>query len=235
MIKSLRSLLLVAALTTPTFAGTGVIGVASAIGSFSVNNTPVTGTANVSDGASLTTTSSTSQVYLQNGSTVSLGTNSAAKVYSDKVVLQSGVTRVDNLGSSFGLQANGYRIEGQGKSTQVVARLSGNELQVASIAGSFSVYDSKGILLSAVPAGSRWTAPPSGSGQSGATDQGTGNNNKKKKPAGGALPSGAAGAGAPLSDATALLIIGGLLAAGAGIGAYYGTQGGGTPTAASPP
>jgi hypothetical protein len=227
MKQSLRSLLLVASLTAPSFAATGVIGVASAIGSFSLNNTSVTGTANVADGASLVTSSTTSQVYLQNGSTVSLGTSSSAKVYSNKLVLQSGVARIDNLDSSFDLQASGYRIEGSGKGTRVVARLSGDQLQVASIAGSFKVYGSNGVLLRTVGAGNGTTLD----GQSGATDQGSGTT----PPSGGAKPasSGATGAGA-LTDAQALLIVGGLAAVGIGLGAYYGSQGGGTPTVISP-
>lgn len=58
---------------------------------------------------------------------------------------------------------------------------------------------------------------------------------RKKKPLGVCVASGAGSgaapaAAAPLADATALLIIGGLVAGGAGVGAYYGTQGGGTPT-----
>jgi hypothetical protein len=224
MKQSLRSVLLVAALATSSFAGTGVIGVASAIGSFSLNNTPVTGTANVSDGANLATTSATSQVFLQNGSTVSLGTNSAAKVYANKVVLESGVTRVDKMGSSFDLQANGYRIEGE-KGTELVARLSGSQLQIASIAGAFSVYDSKGVLLRTVSSGTGVAFE----GQSGASA----GNGQGGTPAGGGAASGGA-ASTPLSSSTALLIVGGLIAAGVGIGAYYGTQGSGNTNPISP-
>jgi hypothetical protein len=226
MKQSLRSVLLVAALAAPSFAGTGVIGVASALGSFSLNNTPVTGTANVADGANIATTSATSQVFLQNGSTVSLGTNSAAKVYSNKVVLESGVTRIDKMGSSFDLQANGYRIEGE-KSTELVARLSGNQLQIASIAGAFSVYDSKGVLLKTVSSGTGVAFE----GQSGASaGQGTG---QPAGTSGGGAVSGG-GTSTPLSNSTALLIVGGLIAAGAGIGAYYGTKGSGNTNPISP-
>ncbi len=224
MKQSLRSLLLVAALTAPSFAGTGVIGVASAIGSFSLNNTPVTGTANVSDGASLVTTSATSQVYLQNGSTVSVGINSSAKVYTDKVVLQSGVARVDNLGGSFDLMANGYRIEGSGKGTQFVARVSGDELQIASIAGPFNVYNNSGVLLRTVGAG----GGAAFDGQSGASDQDSNNKvdctkHPKAKGCPGHAASGAGG-GKTLTDAEALLIAGALIGLGAGLGAYFGSK-----------
>jgi hypothetical protein len=249
MRKSLQTLFLVAALSAPAlFAAPAVVGVASAIGSFSLNNTPVSGTANVSDGASLITTSATSQVYLQNGATVSVGTNSSANIYGNKVVLNSGVTRVDNTTSSFPMVANGYRIEGTSVGTQVVARLSGNELQIASIMGAFNVYNTNGVLLRTVASGSGATFDD----QSGARDDSSGTNKscvttaaeydkltgeqkKQQKKLGCAVPIGATATGATVgagggivSTGTALLIVGGLLAAGVGIGLAVGLSNSGS-------
>jgi hypothetical protein len=217
-----------------------VIGVASSTGAISLNNSPVSGTANLSEGASLKTTSATSEVHLENGSTVGLGINSAAAIYSTTVLLHSGVARVDHLSPSFDVQASGYRIEGDGSGTFVAVRLEGEQLQVASIAGPFTVYSGAGVLLKTVPSGgSAAFDVQAGAAAAGASDSGAAGGNSKKgkaKPSGARIASSGAGAGAgsPLSSATALLIIGGLVAAGAGVGAYYGSQGGGTPQPISP-
>jgi ferric-dicitrate binding protein FerR (iron transport regulator) len=213
----------------PSFAGTGIIGVASAIGSFSLNNTPVTGTANVADGAMLSTNGTTSAVYLQNGSTVNIGTHSAAQVYSDKLVIQAGGARIDNLGS-FKVLANGYTIQSTDKSAQVVARISGDQLQVASLSGAVNVYGSNGVLLKTLSSG----AGVAFEGQSGASAPDCTNKPNQKGCPGYVPPGSGAGGGTPLTDKGALLIALGLLGVGLGVGLGLGLSGGGTPTPTSP-
>ena len=65
------------------FSGNLSIGVANAGGSFSLNNTVVQGTSEVFDGARLETTSSPSEVHLQNGADVRLSSKSSGTVYTD--------------------------------------------------------------------------------------------------------------------------------------------------------
>jgi len=189
-----------------------IIGVVSTLGSLTLGKDSVTGTANLIEGASLKTTSSTGDLFLTNGSTVGVGINSSVNIYQNRVVLHSGVIRVDSPSASFPVEAMGYRIEGA-SGAHLAIRLAGKQLQASSIIGEFTVFNSKGTLLQTVPSGGNTVAGSS---------------------AAGTIPTSGAGAAGSISNATTLLILGGLVAAGVGIGAYYGSQGGGTPTPISP-
>lgn len=200
-------LLLVGALAaTPTFASPTVIGVATAIGSFSVNNSSVSGTANLADGALLTTTSSTGQVTLKGGSNVVLGTNSAANFYDGRVVMVHGMARFDNMKPGFKVAASSLRVENDQVGGQGAVRLNGDKIEVASVIGNMNVYNTQGTLLARVPAGSVFAVDANDSGASSGQGQ--------------TVPSGAtAGAAAPImSNGAALWIAGGLAALGLGLG-----------------
>ena len=68
---------------TPAFSASPGIGVATAVGSYSVNSSPVTGNADVFNGTELRTTISPSDVHLGNGADVRLATRSAGTLYSN--------------------------------------------------------------------------------------------------------------------------------------------------------
>ncbi len=233
-------LLLAGALAaTPTFAGPALIGVATAIGSFSVNNSSVSGTANLADGALLATTVSTGQVTLKGGSSVVLGTNSAANFYDRKVVMVRGMARFDNMKPDFKVAASSLRVENDQAGGQGAVRLNGDKVEVASVIGNMNVYNQQGVLLARVGAGSVVAMDDS---QSGATaDQDQNNNNKKdctgshkNDPGCAAVPSGAGGAGTTMmSNGAALWIAGGLAALGLGLGLGL-SQSGGSSKSSSP-
>ncbi|MGA7414404.1 MAG: hypothetical protein WBW33_28295 [Bryobacteraceae bacterium] len=199
-------LLLAGALAaTPTFAGPAIVGVATAIGSFSVNNSSVSGTANLPDGALLKTTSSTGEVTLKGGSGVVLGTNSAATFYDGKVVLVRGMARFDNLKPDFKITASSLRVHSDQAGGQGAVRLNGDKVEVASVIGNMNVYNQQGVLLARVAAGSVVAVDDNDSGASSGQGQ---------------TPSGAStGAAAPImSNSAALWIAAGLTALGLGLG-----------------
>jgi hypothetical protein len=194
-------LLVVALAAAPTFAGPAVVGVATAIGSFSVNDTSVSGTANLTDGALLKTTSTTGQVTLKGGSRAVLGTNSAAAFYDGKVVLVQGIARFDNLKPGFKAVASSLRVENDQVGGPGAVRLNGDKVEVASVIGNMNVYNHQGALLTRVAAGSVVGVDDSPSG------------------AGGQTPSGASTSAAPImSNSAALWIAAGLAAVGLGVG-----------------
>ena len=197
-------LLVVALAAAPTFAGPAVVGVATAIGSFSVNDTSVSGTANLTDGALLKTTSTTGQVTLKGGSRAVLGTNSAAAFYDGKVVLVQGIARFDNLKPGFKAVAffaagrENDQVGGPG-GRPLERRQSGSKPPL--IRGNMNVYNHQGALLTRVAAGSVVGVDDSPSG------------------AGGQTPSGASTSAAPImSNSAALWIAAGLAAVGLGVG-----------------
>jgi hypothetical protein len=228
MKRSIQSLLLAAALSvTPTFAGPAVVGVATALGSFSVNNGSVSGTANLTDGAQLQTGDVTSQVMLKGGSSVLFGTNSAGSVYSNKVVLEKGIARLDNLKPSFSVSAASLNIQNDQVGGQGAVRINGDKVEVAALVGNMNVYNQRGTLLTRVAAG---TVVSVDDPQSGATDDQNQNSNNKKDCTGSHkkdpgcdanVPSGSgAGGGGTtiMSNTAALWVTLGLAALGAGLG-----------------
>lgn len=157
-----------------SFAATPTIGVASALGTFSVNNAKVDGNANIFNGSQITTDQASSRVYLQNGAVLTLGTYSAVTLYKDHVVLQQGSTKVDGI-NGYSLQAGSLRVQGTQSLSGAIVRLEGSRVQVAALTGSIKVLTARGALLSRVSAGSASefsndaNGAPAPGGQSGAT------------------------------------------------------------------
>lgn len=154
-----------ATLAASAFAASPTIGVATAVGTFKVNSADVEGNANIFDGAEIRTTNAPSQVFLQNGSAVTLGLNSVGVLYRDHLVLEEGATKVENM-AGYTIQAASYRVQGEPHS-QAVVRFDSNEVQVASLAGSLNVSNNHGALLTRVGAGTASAfnkTPQSGNG-----------------------------------------------------------------------
>jgi len=128
------------------------IGLATAVGVLFVNGATVEGNANLSDGSQVRTGKASSQVFLQNGATLTLGTESAASLYRDHMVLEQGATKIDNM-NGFRVLAGDYRIEQQTPGAQAVVRLNGDLVEIGALAGSLSVFDRKGALLTHIGTG----------------------------------------------------------------------------------
>lgn len=137
----------------PVVAANASIGVATAVTSFSVDNSTVTGNANVFDGTELQTTIAPSDVRLRNGVDVRLATRSAGTVFDDHVVLRQGAVRVTNFGS-YAVKASQLQIEADSPETQAVVRMTGKKIEVASLGGTLRVTDG-GAMLTRVAAGTK--------------------------------------------------------------------------------
>ncbi len=134
------------------FAVNRIIGVASAFGTFVVNNAEVERNANIFDGSQLKTGKASSQVSLQNGASVIIDINSSATLYQDHLVLEQGATRVNNM-NGYAIEAQNYRIVSAVPASQAVVRLEGDAVEVAALAGSLKVLNDKGVLLTRIGAG----------------------------------------------------------------------------------
>ena len=150
--------------TTPT------IGVASAIGTFTVNDAKVEGNANVFEGSQIKTGTASSRVYLQSGADLTLGINSAGTFFKDHVLLEQGATRVGGM-NHYVIQAGPYRIQSAEPVSEAVVRLADGEVQIAALSGALNVFSTQGALLTRIGAGtaSAFQNTPTQTGQSGAT------------------------------------------------------------------
>ena len=147
-------------------AATPTIGVATAVGTFKINSSYVEGNANVFDGSEIRTDKAPSQVFLSNGSAVTLGIDSAGTIYRDHLILESGATKVDNM-TGYTIQAAAYRIRGGSSGSQAVVRFNGGDVEVAALAGSLDVLNSRGLLLTHIGAGTASAFNKSPQGQTG--------------------------------------------------------------------
>ena len=155
----------------PAWAATATIGVATAVSAFSLDNSLVTGSANIFDGTEIRTTTAPSDLHLQNGVLVHLSTRSAGTVYSDRVVLREGAARVDNF-SDYTIEARQLQIQAESPASRAVVRLAGKTVEVASIGGTLKVTDG-GAMLTRVTAGTKSSFQQTGAapGQTGAAPE----------------------------------------------------------------
>jgi hypothetical protein len=128
------------------------IGVATAVGTFSVDESPVVGSVNLSDGAKLQTTTSPSDVRLQNGAEVRLATRSAGTFFNDHISLDRGAVRVANF-SGLTVNVNQLQIVSDDPGAQAVIRMQKKTIEIASIGGDVRVMDSG--LLTRVSSGTK--------------------------------------------------------------------------------
>lgn len=161
----LNFLLAAAVSTGVAFSGNPAIGVANAGGSFSLNDAVVQGTANVFDGAQLETSSSPSEVQLQNGASVRLSSKSSGTVFTDHAVLQRGAMRIGNF-DKYSLEVRQLQIQADSPQSEAVVRLKGNTVEVASLGGSVRVGDGASMLTH-VAAGTRMSFQDTATTQTG--------------------------------------------------------------------
>jgi len=159
--KSLFSLALsaLAFSAVPLFAGTAAIGVATTVGTVSVNQSVISGNADLADGSRLQTTTAPSDVHLAGGGDVRLATRSAGTFFADHVSLDQGALKV---GSFNGLTVNARQLQiaGEDANAQAVVRINRKTVEVASVGGAVNVMDSG--MLTRVAAGTKMSFQQTG-------------------------------------------------------------------------
>ncbi len=152
--KSCLTLILGAAISAVSaFPGNLPIGVATAVGTYSVNDSAVSGKTDLVEGSHLETSTAPSEIRLQNGADVELSSRSAGAVYNDHVVLERGAVRVGSF-ENYPVTARQLQVIADNPGSQAVVRLKGNTIEVASLGGSVRVTDG-GAMLTHVAAGTR--------------------------------------------------------------------------------
>lgn len=177
MKRRLRQLVVAAALSAAVnLALPPTIGVASALGPFTVNNQEVQGNANLFDGSQLKTGKASSRVFMQNGASLVLGIDSIATIYRDHLVLEQGATKVDSM-ASFTVYAGDYRIASGQAGSQAVVRVTTGSVEIAALAGSLNVFNSSDVLLTRIGAGTASAFETGGGGGGGPGGNPRRNNN----------------------------------------------------------
>jgi len=121
-------------------AATPAIGVVLSSGSVTVDNSVVPGNTTVFDGNTVETGATTSRLQLKNGKIAELGADTAARVYSDHMVLQRGFGETSG---DYGVEANTLRITGGAARVALM----GKTVEVASLGAPVVVSNSAGIQV----------------------------------------------------------------------------------------
>jgi len=93
-----------------------------------------------------------SQLRLDSGGEVQLGSGSAARIYSDHAILEQGTGEVANV-DRYRLEALGLAITAQEEGSAARVRVSEDVVEVAALRGGLRVSNNDGILLAAVAPG----------------------------------------------------------------------------------
>jgi hypothetical protein len=134
------------------------IGVATARGAFRVNDAPVRGNGTLFAGSRLETAAVPGEVSLRSGERLTLGTNSRAQVFDNRLILERGESRMASNSatgiSTFGVEAGRLRVVASEPGSAGRVRLGAdNRILVASTSGRLSVATAAGVPLGNVRAG----------------------------------------------------------------------------------
>lgn len=129
------------------WAGSPAIGIVTASGHFTLENSVVWGNSTLFDGATVATDRASSQMALRNGVKFELGAGSKATIFENRSVLQKGV---GIAAGSYEIDAAGLKIRTEGARMRVAVT---DRIEVASLSGVARVTGAGGFLLAAIPAG----------------------------------------------------------------------------------
>ena len=167
-------------------AASASIGIATAKGSFRVDDSYVAGNATLFDGAAVETGPDTGVLNLSKTKVV-MATETRGRVFQDHLVLDRG--KVQWSGSTFRTVAGDFQIVGVDTSSKALVERRGETVQVASLSGTVNVLSTSGESLMSVAAGTAFDFTPEPQGASPGEKKdpdGSAKNNKntKKKAAG---------------------------------------------------
>jgi hypothetical protein len=142
------------------FAAPPVIGTVTAGGAFRLNGDTVLANGTLTEGAVIETGRGASSVQLAGGARLSLSAESRGKLYSDRIILEKGETRLDN-GVGFHLEALGLTIRpDRALATARIGFLGSDRVRVAALTGSLRVLNARGVLVANLAAGSELAFRP---------------------------------------------------------------------------
>ena len=162
--RALLSLTLACALVS-VYASGRSIGLATADGSFQINSVTVQGNGTLFDGSALETAQAPSQVSLNNGARLRLATDTRAKVYQDRLVLEQGSGQMQSW-TGYPVEARSLRIHASSPDAVATVHVTeGSPVEVAAVRGTVRVANAAGVVVANLDAGGALSFAP----QEGAT------------------------------------------------------------------
>ena len=135
------------------------IGLATATGSFRLDNSQVFGNATLFEGASVQTDEASSRLQLNNGARIELAPESRARVFVDRVMLDQGLGELTSS-SGYRVEARTLRISAASAATARILIDGPNTVMVAAENGPVHVYNKIGLLVANLSAGTSLSFEP---------------------------------------------------------------------------
>jgi hypothetical protein len=155
MRKSLAALMLFSFSAAYAVAGSGSIGTVSARGDLRIDGYTVQGNGTLFDGSAIETGKATATLRLENGTEITMDSNSSGIVHRDRLDLLKGKSQLKAAKSPFYFEADGLRVSpGSTNAQGVVAIDSQRAVEVASISGDLKIVNEAGLALAHVTPGS---------------------------------------------------------------------------------
>ncbi len=153
MIFRCSVILLLAGVLVSSLAAPPAIGIATARGSFRVDNSPVQGNATLFEGTTVETLAVSSSLWLKAGGQVEVGAASRSQIFTDRMILEKGEGKME-YAPSYRLEAQSLRIlpDSEGAGARVVVREPGR-VSVTALTGQVRVTTSDGLLLARLEPG----------------------------------------------------------------------------------
>ena len=164
MIVRCLFIMLLAGVLVSSLAAPPAIGIATARGSFRVDNSPVQGNATLFEGTTVETSAVSSSLWLKAGGQVVVGAASRSQIFTDRMVLEKGEGKME-YAPGYRLEAQNLRIlpDSKGAGAQVVVREPGR-VSVTALTGQVRVTTSDGLLLARLEPGRSLEFQPQAAG-----------------------------------------------------------------------
>jgi len=146
-----------------SFSSSPAIGLAVAEGSFQVDHAHVWGNATLFDGNLVETGQASSRLKLENGVAMQLASDSRARVYQSRLVLEKGTGQLESI--NYLIEADSLRVSPDSPGS--VARVQvggGNRIIVAAYQGSVRVSNNQGVLVAKLETGRELAFEPQAEG-----------------------------------------------------------------------
>lgn len=150
MLRTITAILVSAALA---MAAAPTIGTISSNGRFHINGAEVWNQSSLFEGASVQTKASASRLLFRNGTDIRLGASSQGRVYSNRLILDSGALE-GLLPRNFQVETSTLGLRVQGENSRAHINVNDGTITIASLQGPLMVRGSEGILLASVQEGS---------------------------------------------------------------------------------
>ena len=129
------------------------LGLVTADGEFKLNQSSVRGNATLTEGALVETLAVPSQLKLQGGATLRLDAGSSARVYADRVAVESGSGEWSAASGTVTFEALTLRVAAEEQSSARFRLASAKTVQLSASRGRFRVMNAQGTLISRLEPG----------------------------------------------------------------------------------